>query len=91
MKRKNDFQKKPVFYGMFETEWGNCYVGGERKTIGRMTLIFRGPKEKAIERLRSGKYLLAVLIRFPDGNSLRVTAGPMTLREKQRFISWRHR
>jgi hypothetical protein len=52
MKRKNDFQKKPVFYGMFETEWGNCYVGGERKTIGRMTLIFRGPKEKAIERLR---------------------------------------
>lgn len=51
----------------------------------------QNPVYHVLGQLRSGKYLLAVLIRFPDGNSLPVTARPMTLREKQRFVSWRHR
>ena len=38
-----------------------------------------------------GRYLLCVLIAFPDGNGYPVTARTMTEKEKQRFRKWKNR
>jgi len=37
----------------------------------------------------AGRYLLCVIISFPDGKGYPVTARPMTEREKRRFRQWR--
>ena len=39
----------------------------------------------------AGRYLLCVVIQFPDGKGYPVTARPMTDREKRRFQQWRNR
>ena len=39
----------------------------------------------------AGRYLLCVVIQFPDGKGYPVTARPMTPKEKQRFRQWQRR
>jgi uncharacterized DUF497 family protein len=39
----------------------------------------------------SAKYLLCIVIRFPDGNGYPVTARTMTTREKQRYQRWKRK
>jgi uncharacterized DUF497 family protein len=36
-----------------------------------------------------GKYLICVVIQFPDGNGYPVTARPMTDQEKRRYRQWK--
>ena len=38
-----------------------------------------------------GRYLFAVVIRFPDGKGYTVTARPMTPKEERRFRRWKER
>ena len=39
----------------------------------------------------AGRYLLCVVIRFPDGNGYPVTAREMTGKEKRRYRKWANR
>ena len=39
----------------------------------------------------AGRYLLCVVIRFPDGNGYPVTAREMTASEKRRYRQWKNR
>jgi len=39
----------------------------------------------------AGRYLLCVVIAFPDGNGYPVTARPMTDKERRRFRQWKKR
>ena len=39
----------------------------------------------------AGRYVFAVVIRFPDGNGYPVTAREMTTKEKRRYRKWRER
>jgi uncharacterized protein len=38
-----------------------------------------------------GRYVFAVVIRFPDGKGYPVTARPMTDKEKRRYRQWKER
>jgi len=40
---------------------------------------------------QAGRYLLCVVIRFPDGNGYPVTAREMTAKEKRRYRKWKDR
>jgi hypothetical protein len=39
----------------------------------------------------AGRYLVCVVIQFPDGNGLPVTAREMTSKEKRRYRKWKDR
>ena len=39
----------------------------------------------------AGRYLFCVVIQFPDGKGLPVTARPMTRKEQRRFNQWKNR
>ena len=39
----------------------------------------------------AGRYLLCVVIRFPDGKGYPITAREMTDKEKRRFCQWKNR
>jgi hypothetical protein len=39
----------------------------------------------------SGKYLLCVIIHFPDGKGYPVTAREMNRKEKKKFMQWRNK
>jgi uncharacterized DUF497 family protein len=46
------------------------------------------PVYHVLGQTSSGKYLLCIVISFPDGNGYPVTARTMTRREKQRYERW---
>jgi uncharacterized DUF497 family protein len=39
----------------------------------------------------AGRYLVCIVIRFPDGNAYPVSARPMDAKEKRRYRKWRNR
>ena len=45
----------------------------------------KSPVHYVLGRTEAGRYLLAVIIRLPDGKGYPVTARPMTAREKRRY------
>jgi len=56
----------------------------------------QSPKARTLFTMFSGKrmqvdYLLAVVIRFPDGKGYPVTARPMTDREERQYRRWKER
>jgi uncharacterized DUF497 family protein len=46
------------------------------------------PVYSILGRTEAGRYLLVVVIQFPDGKGYPVTARPMTDKEKRRFLRW---
>lgn len=62
--------------------FGECLVLGTRSTG-------KNPVYQVLGQTKEGRYLLCVVIAFPDGRGYPVTARPMTSREKQRFQRWR--
>ncbi len=51
----------------------------------------KNPIYQVLGQTAQGRYLLCVVIAFPDGRGYPVTARVMTTREKQRFQRWRDR
>lgn len=49
------------------------------------------PVYYVLGQTEAGRYLLCVVIRFPDGKGYPVTAGEMTANEKHRFRQWKKR
>jgi uncharacterized protein len=49
------------------------------------------PLYYVLGQTKSGRYLLCVLIHFPDGKGYPVTARDMTQKEKNRYRKWRHK
>ena len=47
------------------------------------------PVYHVLGQTSSGKYLLCIVIGFPDGNGYPVTARNMTTRERQRYRRWK--
>ena len=39
----------------------------------------------------AGRYLLCVVIQFPDGRGYPITARPMTDKERRRYTQWKNR
>lgn len=60
-------------------------------------LVLRAKSEGAnpvyyvLGQTRGARYLLCVIIRFPDQNGYPVTARPMTDKEKHRYQQWKNR
>jgi uncharacterized DUF497 family protein len=51
----------------------------------------RNPVYHVLGQTGSERYLLCVVIHFPDGKGYPVTARPMTAKEKRRYERWRAR
>ena len=49
------------------------------------------PVYYVLGQTEAGRYLLCVVIRFPDGKGYPVTAREMTANEKHRFRQWKKR
>jgi uncharacterized DUF497 family protein len=49
------------------------------------------PVYYVLGQTEAGRYLLCVVIGFPDGNGYPVTAREMTAKEKRRYRKWRDR
>lgn len=49
----------------------------------------KNPVFHVLGQTRGGRYLLCIVIAFPDGRGYPVTARPMTIREERRFRRWR--
>ena len=49
----------------------------------------KNPVYYVLGQTLSGKYLLCIVISFPDGNGYPVTARAMTVREQQHYQRWR--
>ena len=68
----------------------------EEVCFGR-SLVFRGkskgeiPVYYVLGQTNSGRYLLCVIIHFPDGKGYPVTARDMTQKERRRYKKWRYK
>ena len=51
----------------------------------------KNPVYYVLGQTDAGRYLLCVVIHFPDGNGYPVTARPMTGKEERRFKQWKNR
>jgi uncharacterized protein len=51
----------------------------------------KSPVYQVLGQTGAGRYLLCVVIGFPDGRGYPVTARPMTNKERGRFKKWRDR
>ena len=49
------------------------------------------PVYHVLGQTRTGRYLLCIVIQFPDGKGYPVTARPMTDRERGRYQQWQTR
>lgn len=49
------------------------------------------PLYYVLGQTKSGRYLLCVIIHFPDGRGYPVTARNMTQKEKNRYRTWRYK
>jgi len=49
------------------------------------------PVYYVLGQTKAGRYLLCVVIHFPDGNGYPVTAREMTAKEKRRYRKWKDR
>lgn len=51
----------------------------------------KNPVYYVLGQTAAGRYLLCVVIQFPDGKGYPVTARPMTDKEKRRYNQWQTR
>lgn len=51
----------------------------------------RHPVYNLLGQTISGRYLLCIVIAFPDGNGYPVTARSMTINEQRRFKQWKRK
>ena len=51
----------------------------------------KNPVYYVLGQTAAGRYLLCVVIHFPDGKAYPVTSRPMTDKEKRRYIQWQNR
>jgi uncharacterized protein len=51
----------------------------------------QNPVYQVLGQTRAGRYLMSVVIGFPEGKGYPVTARPMTDKEQRRFKRWRDR
>lgn len=51
----------------------------------------KSPVYHVLGQTLAGRYLLCVVIHFPDGRGYPVTARPMNPREKRRYQQWKRR
>ena len=62
-----------------------------RPLIQRAKAEGENPVYYVLGQTQAGRYLFAVVIRFPDGKGYTVTARPMTEKEKSRYRRWKER
>lgn len=62
-----------------------------RPFVQRAKSSGKNPVYYVLGQTAAGRYLFCVVIQFPDGKGVPVTARPMTLKEKRRFNRWRKR
>ena len=67
-----------------EVCFGKCLVQ-RAKSEGENPVYY------VLGQTEAGRYLLCVVIRFPDGNGYPVTAREMTAKEKRRYRKWKDR
>lgn len=49
----------------------------------------QNPVYHVLGQTAAGRYLMCVVIQFPDGKGYPVTARPMTLKERRRYTQWK--
>ncbi len=62
---------------------------GNRPFLQRAKSHGENPVYYVLGQTISGRYLLCVIIQFPDGKGYPITARPMTDKEKRRYNQWR--
>jgi uncharacterized DUF497 family protein len=76
-------------HGVRPEEVEQAYVG--RPLIQRARAEGENPVYYVLGQTDAGRYLFAIVIRFPDGKGYTVTARPMTDKEERRYRRWRER
>lgn len=66
-----------------EVCFGHAFVQ-QAKRVGKSPVYY------VLGQTEAGRYLLCVVIQFPDGNGYPVTARPMTDKEKRRYRQWKN-
>ena len=62
-----------------------------RSFVQRAKSEGENPVYYVLGQSEAGRYLFAVVIRFPDGKGYPVTARPMTDKEERRYRRWKER
>jgi len=62
-----------------------------RALVQRAKSEGENPVYYVLGRTDAGRYLFAVVIRFPDGKGYPVTARPMTDKEERQYRRWKER
>jgi len=62
-----------------------------RALVQRAKSKGKNPVYYVLGQTAAGRYLLCVVIQFPDGKGYPVTARPMTDKEKRRYKKWKNR
>ncbi len=74
-------------HGVFPDEVEDVCFG--RPFVRRAKAAGENPVYHVLGQTAAGRYLLCIVIQFPDGNGYPVTARPMTEKEKRRYKQWR--
>ena len=61
-----------------------------RSLVQRARSEGENPVYYVLGQTNEGRYLLCVVIQFPDGNGYPVTARPMTDKENRRYRQWKN-
>ena len=62
-----------------------------RSLVLRSKAFGANPVYHVLGQTAEGRYLLCIVILFPDGKGFPVTARPMTLKEERRYREWKRR
>lgn len=62
-----------------------------RPLVQRAKSEGENPVYYVLGQTNAGRYLLTVIIRFPDGKGYPVTGRPMTNKEERRYRRWKER
>ena len=62
-----------------------------RPLVRRIKSLGENPAYQVFGRTVEGRYLLCIVIQFPDGRGYPVTARPMTEKEKHSYRQWERR
>jgi uncharacterized protein len=76
-------------HGVTPEEFEEACFG--KTMVRRMESKGNNPVYFIMGQTDAGRYLVCIVIRFPDGNAYPVSARPMDEKEKRRFRKWRDR
>jgi uncharacterized protein len=74
-------------HGVHPEEFEEACFG--RSLVRRIKTLGKNPAYQVFGQTVEGRYLFCVVIRFPDGRGLPVTARPMTEKERRRYNEWK--